>query len=169
MESFTRSTTAVTVSLPSQETPPLLHSRITFNCLFLIQHRKVSDHPIPYSVYTLFIIREIVGIDKYFHWNVQKEIIHSADTARKCCEWWEAKRNQLQCVGIKLSSVLPQEEKKEKKTDLGATAEGNRTPETWGNVWSLNLPQILERNLSFLNWEIFSVVATDYLEDSYLF
>lgn len=105
-------------SLPSQETPPLIHSRITFNFLFLIQHRKVSDHPITCSIYTLFVIREIVGMEKYYHWNVQKERIHSTDTARKCCEWWKAKRNQLQCVGIKPSSVLPQEDKNNRKQTL---------------------------------------------------
>lgn len=79
------------------------------------------------------------------------------------------KEESVTVCWYKTQQCFTSRRKKRKKTDLGATAEGNRTPETWGNVWSLNLPQILERILSFLNWEIFSVVATDYLEDSYLF
>lgn len=81
----------------------------------------------------------------------------------------KGKRNQFQCVGIKPNSVLPQEGKKERKqtSELLQKEKGHlRCGKMCGSHFAANTGK---KSFSFLNWETFSVVAADYLEDSYLF
>lgn len=80
----------------------------------------------------------------------------------------KAKRNQLQSVGIKPNSILPQERKKERKQTLELLQKQKghlRHGKICGSHFAANTGK---KSFSFLNWETF-LVAADYLEDSYLF